>query len=388
MGALALGILVIIFLTGQPAPAPSKSPTGAAAASPNADRVRDYQDRLRALDEAAAREARAAALTDAAPPPSLDNDSAPSAKVDPLAADRQRRDYESLFASNVALSRRPDPQRPDAGSNRPSVTGSESRSAGAEPTLDDIAQAVVRATGRTTAMDRGAPLAEPAIDAGRQGNGANPPGAPPASVYTVAPNRTGPTHRIYEGTLIDAVLMNRLDGGVAAPVSCLETNAVYAYDGQQVLIPAGARVLGETKPVQAAGETRLAVAFHRILLPDGSSVSLDQFRGLNQIGDSGLKDRVNNHYWSTFGAAGAIGLVGGLAQLIGNAGLGLGDGDRTVIIAGNAGDAAAQATTQVMNRYLNRLPTIAIREGHRVKVYVTSDLDVPEWSPGALFRRE
>jgi len=133
--------------------------------------------------------------------------------------------------------------------------------------------------------------------------------------------------------------------------------------------------------VQSFGETRLAVAFHRLLLPDGSTVPLDQFRGLNQIGDSGLRDRVNHHFLSTFGAAGAVGLVSGLAQLLGSAGLGLGDGDRTVIIAGSAADATAQASAQVMSRFLNRLPTITIREGHRVKVYITSDLDLPEWSP-------
>jgi type IV secretion system protein VirB10 len=191
----------------------------------------------------------------------------------------------------------------------------------------------------------------------------------------------GPLHRVLEGTVIDAVLTNRLDGSAAAPVNCLVTNPIYSHSGQHVLIPAGARVLGETRPVQSLGETRLAVAFHRLLLPDGSTRPLDQFKGLNQIGDSGLRDRVNQHYWSTFGAAGAVGLVSGLAQLLGSAGLGLGDGDRTVVIAGSAADATAQASAQVMSRFLNRLPTITIREGHRVKVYITSDLDLPEWSP-------
>jgi hypothetical protein len=53
-------------------------------------------------------------------------------------------------------------------------------------------------------------------------------------------------------------------------------------------------------------------------------------------------------------------------------------GDRTVIIAGGA-DAASQASLQVMSRFLNRLPTVTIREGHRVKVYLTSDLQLPAY---------
>jgi type IV secretion system protein VirB10 len=88
---------------------------------------------------------------------------------------------------------------------------------------------------------------------------------------------------------------------------------------------------------------------------------------------------VNQHYLSTFGAAAAVGLISGLSQYLGGAGLGTGDGDRTVIIAGGVGDATSQATLQVMNRFLNRLPTITIREGHRVKVYLTSDVELPAY---------
>jgi type IV secretion system protein VirB10 len=88
---------------------------------------------------------------------------------------------------------------------------------------------------------------------------------------------------------------------------------------------------------------------------------------------------VNQHYWSMFGSAAAVGLISGLAQWIGTAGISGGSGDRTVIIAGGATDATAQASMQVMNRFLNRLPTITIREGHRVKVYLTSDLELPAY---------
>jgi type IV secretion system protein VirB10 len=189
----------------------------------------------------------------------------------------------------------------------------------------------------------------------------------------------GPTHRLLEGTLIDTVLTNRLDGSVAAPVNCLVTNAIYSHDGQYVIIPAGSRVLGETKPVQSYGETRLAVAFNRLVLPDGRTYRLDSFMGLNDIGDAGLRDQVNQHYKSTFGASAAVGLISGFAQFLGSAGLSRASGGNTVVIAGGVGDATAQTTTQTMGRFLNRLPSVTIREGHRVKVYLTNDLDLPAY---------
>jgi type IV secretion system protein VirB10 len=372
MVALAVGMLLIIFLTGQPAAPTTVWPAAAATQATDADRVRDYQERLRALDAQAALDARA---SEKSLPPSLDNTSRSSQPVDSLADERRRRDYESLFASNVVLSRRA--ERPDSGVATATGTTATPPSR-PEPSIDDIADAVVRATSRTAGAAAVVPSAA--------GSPATPRPDPSPAALT-APRTTGPIsaagplHRVLEGTLIETVLTNRLDGDAAAPVNCLVTTPLYSHSGLQILIPAGARLLGETKPVQAVGETRLAVVFHRVLMPDGSATTLDQFRGLNQIGDAGVRDRVNQHYWSTFGAAGAVGLVSGLAQLIGTAGVGGGGTDRTVVVAGSGADAATQATMQVINRFLNRLPTITIREGHRIRVYVTSDLDLPAWTP-------
>jgi hypothetical protein len=113
----------------------------------------------------------------------------------------------------------------------------------------------------------------------------------PTPTAPVPPETTpadGPLHRILEGTVIDTVLTNRLDGTTAAPVNCLVSSPIYAADGQQVVIPAGSRILGTTKPVQAFGDTRLAVAFTRLVLPNGRTYALDHFLGLNEIGDAGL----------------------------------------------------------------------------------------------------
>ena len=382
MAGLAIGMLAIMLIVGRPDPPARSAPAPAAAQAPSADRVRDYQDRLRAVEAQAMREAQAAAL---GPAPTAVRYEEPQSTPapDPLQSERKRREYESLFASNVVLSRRPDGERPDAGRGGTSA-GQAAASTSGIPSIDDIADAAVRASARAAGVrspgpSEAVPSASLAAPAG-SGRGSTTP------QQTDAISASGPLHRILEGTLIDAVLTNRLDGSAASPVNCLVTNSLYSHSGRHVLIPAGARVLGETKPVQVFGETRLAVGFHRLLMPDGRTYRLDEFMGLNQIGDAGLRDRVNHHYVATFGAAAAVGLVSGLAQFLGNVGLGRGDGDRTVIIAGGVGDATSQATVQIMNRFLNRLPTVTIREGHRVKVYLTSDLELPAYVAPAVGR--
>ena len=378
MAGVAVGMLAIMLIVGRPDPPARPAAAAAPTQPPSADRVRDYQDRLRLLEAQALRDAQAAGPTSTAPPAQYDDGQTP-APQDPIATDRKRREYESLFASNVVLSRRPESERPDLGRGT-LQTPATGRSDPANPSVEDVADAVVRATSRTAALagNQASPFPAPAMAAPAQQRATEP-----TQVRT--PDQTppisaaGPMHRVLEGTVLDTVLTNRLDGTTAAPVNCLVTNPLYSHTGRQVLIPAGARVLGETKPVQAVGETRLAVSFHRLLMPDGRTYRLDQFLGLNQIGDAGLRDQVNQHYLSTFGAAGAVGLISGLSQYLGSAGLGGGDGNRTIVIAGGVGDATSQATLQVMNRFLNRLPTVTIREGHRVKVYLTSDIELPAY---------
>src|SRR5438874_9997985 len=387
MVGVTVGMLVIILMSGRAEPPTRATAIAASASVPaNADRVREYQDRLRVLEARTVQEAQAQAT--ATPPSPALRDGPPTAlSQDPLVAERKRREYESLFASNVVLSRRPQAQRPDVDQSATvSAVSARSLHDPGIPSIDDIADAAVRATSRVKGSSAQPPVSAASIQP-NNGSTAQARTASPRPAHTEPISDAGPLHRILEGTIIDTVLTNRLDGSVAAPLNCLVTNAVYSHRGQQVVIPAGARVLGETRPVQALGETRLAVAFHRLLMPDGSTYSLDQFLGANQIGDAGLRDHVNQHYLSTFGAAAAVGLISGLAQFVGTAGLGVGDGNRTVVIAGGAADATSQATAQTMNRFLNRLPTITIREGHRVKVYLTSDLELPAYPATAAPER-
>ena len=174
----------------------------------------------------------------------------------------------------------------------------------------------------------------------------------------------GATRCLLEGTVIDAVLTNRLDGSMASPVNALVTWPIYTADGQHIVIPAGARVLGTAAPVQALGESRLALKFHRLIMPKGQTYSLDQFTGLNQRGDAGLRDQVNRHYLQLFGASLAIGSLSGLAQYSTRSG------------AASAG--------RILDRFLNVLPTVTIREGHRLKIYLTSDLALPPYREETL----
>jgi len=181
---------------------------------------------------------------------------------------------------------------------------------------------------------------------------------------------------LLEGTFIDAVLTNRLDGSSAGPVNAMVTTPVYARDFQHVLIPRGSRMLGSASPVTQFGQQRLAVAFHRLIFPDGRFMSLDKVPALNQRGDVGLRDQVDQHFAQIFGASLAIGALAGLAQM--NTGLGL-DQSWTDSYRQGVGSSVTQSSMRILDRFLNQLPTVTIREGHRLKVYLTADLALPAY---------
>ena len=188
---------------------------------------------------------------------------------------------------------------------------------------------------------------------------------------------TGPPYVLFEGTQLETALMNRLDGDFSGPVKVMVTNPVDSHDRQHVLIPEGTFVLGETSRVQGFGQRRLAVVFHRMIMPDGYSVDLDQFRGLNQIGQTGLKDQVNNHYFQIFGASIALGIIAGAAESTNN-NAGLYQSGSEAYRSGIA-SSLSQSSTQALDRFLNITPTITIREGNRIKVYFTQDPLLPAY---------
>jgi type IV secretory pathway VirB10-like protein len=185
----------------------------------------------------------------------------------------------------------------------------------------------------------------------------------------------GQPYVLFEGTELETALVNRLDGDFSGPVKVMVTNPVYSHDRQHVLIPEGTFALGETSKVQGFGQRRLAVVFHRLIMPDGYTIDLDQFHGLNQIGETGLKDQVNSHYVQIFGSSIALGIIAGAAQSS-NSSAGLSQTGSEAYRSGIAGS-VSQSSTQVLDRFLNIPPTVTIREGHRVKVYFTQDLLLP-----------
>jgi len=395
MLGLAVLMVVIMWLTGgqkaQPA-AKSNVSTFQPSAQPevNEAQINALQNRIQELQ----REQQTAITqqnkffgslpsgTQTSTPAQVSGTAPEPAPPDPVQEEKKRRAYVSLFSSNVALSYRKEftqPERSSPNAQAPNEASGLSYLPNQTPDMNQLAQilAQVPPPMPQTGLSAAAPQPgnqQPRTTAAEKEAKKTAPAPANSNSLDAA---IGKTYVLFEGTILETVLLNRLNGDFNGPVECLVTNDIYSHDRQHLLIPSGTKVLGEAKRVDSFGQTRLAVIFHRLIMPDGYSVSLDEFKGMNQIGDTGLRDRVNNHYFKIFGASLAVGAIGGISEA-GSGGL-LNQSGTQSIEAG-VGESLGQTSQRILDKFLNILPTITIREGHRVKIYLSGDLALPDYA--------
>jgi len=395
MLSLALLMVVIMWLTGgkKPQTAPKSSVATFQPPAPteaNETQIAALQNRIQELQ----REQQTAITqqnkffgslpsgTQTASPAQVSGAAPEPASPDPVQEEKKRRAYVSLFSSNVALSYRKElapSQQPSPNAQTQNETTGLPNLPAQPLDLNQLAQilspmppqppfaGVSTAALQPRNQQSGNTTAEKEEKHARETSSTSNP----------LDAASGKTYVLFEGTILETVLLNRLDGDFAGPIECLVTNDIYSRDRQHLLIPSGTKVLGEAKRVDAFGQTRLAVAFHRIIMPDGYSVSLDQFKGMNQIGDAGLRDKVNNHYFKIFGASLAVGAIGGIAEA-GSGGVLTQSGTQS--IQQGVGESVGQTSQRILDKFLNILPTVTIREGHRVKIYLSGDLALPDYA--------
>ena len=186
----------------------------------------------------------------------------------------------------------------------------------------------------------------------------------------------GRLYRVFEGTVLEGVVTNHIDGGFSGPIMVSLTTDLYSHDHQQLLLPQGTRLLGDVQSVGNAQQRKMFVTFHRAICPDGFSIEFAKYIGLDQIGTTGLATKVDHGYLMAFAAAAAIGGLGGLAQ-IGNSGTVL---DPSTQIRNGISEQSAAEGEQVLNHFLNRLPIITLKEGSRARVYIGTDLLIPSYA--------
>jgi type IV secretory pathway VirB10-like protein len=185
----------------------------------------------------------------------------------------------------------------------------------------------------------------------------------------------GKLYRVFEGSVFEGVVTNHIDGGLSGPILLMLTTDFYSHDHQQLLLPQGTRLVGSVQAVNSSQARKMVVSFRRAICPDGFSIDLDKFAGLDPLGTTGVATKVDNRYLQTFAVAAAIGGLGGLAQIGNNNIL-----DPSAQIRNGVTSQSSEEAEQILNHFLNRLPIITLKEGSRARVYIGRDLLIPSYA--------
>ena len=180
---------------------------------------------------------------------------------------------------------------------------------------------------------------------------------------------------VKAGTIIPAALLTAINSDLPGEIIAQVTEPIYDHaTGRTVLIPQGSRLIGQYDSQIAYGQERALIAWNRIVMPNGRSINIGSMEGADLAGASGLKDRVDGHFWqlargillSTVFSVGAASAQDASARSSGS------------LVLNSAGTGvsteAEQVGQQITSRDLNRQPTITVRSGWPLRVLVNKDM--------------
>lgn len=177
---------------------------------------------------------------------------------------------------------------------------------------------------------------------------------------------------VTEGTVIAAVLETALNSDLPGYVRAVVTRDVKGFDGKKVLIPRGARLIGQYKSGVALGQSRTFVIWTRLIRPDGATIELSS-PATDGVGRGGLEGDVNTHFFERFGGAILLTLlnIGGAAVTDSS--------DTSIVIASTR--AGVDAGSSAISSSMNISPTVTVPQGSPVRVFVSQDLDFSTVGP-------
>ena len=186
---------------------------------------------------------------------------------------------------------------------------------------------------------------------------------------------------LFAGSIIPAVSVTAIDSDLPGTITAQVRRTVYdSRSPNVVLIPQSAKLVGEYNSMVQYGQERLMVVWNEIIYPDGSTLDLRSMAGVDQLGQAGFYDQVNNHYMKIFGSAALISLIGAAAQASQPQ-------NNSILTAPSAGSQAIgnfanqmnTAALNILNKNMNIAPTLNIRPGYPFNVMVNRTIILEPW---------
>jgi len=178
-------------------------------------------------------------------------------------------------------------------------------------------------------------------------------------------------YELLAGTVISASLITGLNSDLPGLVVAQVTENVFdTVTGRILLVPQGSRLIGTYDSVVAFGQSRALVVWQRIIMPDGSSIQIDNLPASDAQGYSGLEDQVDYHTWTLLKGIALSTLLGVGTQVS----FGSNNSNLVEAIRQSTQESTNQAGQKIVEKDLNIQPTITVRPGWPLRVVVSHDI--------------
>ncbi len=181
-------------------------------------------------------------------------------------------------------------------------------------------------------------------------------------------------YEVKAGTIIPLTLETAINSDLPGKITAVVKTDVYdSATGTILLIPAGSRVIGQYSSDVSFGQERVQAVINRITLPNQKSINIGSMNLVDKLGASGVSDKVDTKLGKVF------------TSVIMSAILGIGAGavkedndDESDSWKNDAIDGGGTQAINVGNAYANKVlnvqPSLKIRNGFTVGLFVDKDL--------------
>lgn len=179
-----------------------------------------------------------------------------------------------------------------------------------------------------------------------------------------------PEMLIAQGTMITGILETAIQSDLPGMLRAIVSEDIYGFDGTELLIPRGSRLIGRYKSGLVRGQVRVFVMWNRILRMDGVSINLGSY-GTDDLGRSGLDGDLDTHFLERFGSSILLSMIDTGMQIGANSL----DNQNSATVAIQSGQDVSSAAQVALENSIAIPPTIHVDQGKRIKVFVSKDLD-------------
>lgn len=180
-----------------------------------------------------------------------------------------------------------------------------------------------------------------------------------------------PSRTVIQGTVIQAVLETAIDSSLPGAIRAVVSEDVHSYDGTRVLIPRGSKLIGRYNAELETAQSRVLVAWDRIVTPDNQSVEISAYGG-DELGRSGVTGAIDRRLGTRFGSAALVSLISALPAVAAAAV----DDPVASEVAVDLGEDAEATASSALDDYLSVKPVIHVDQGTRITVMVDRDLEL------------